>query len=907
MTKLKTIVHWFQSRFLLRRSLDSRYALAEACVIGLVSALSALLLKQGIGWLGLYRLQAVERFGAIWVLPIAGLASGYLAGLLVEQLSPAAAGGGIPQVKAVLAQFSIPLSVRVALVKMIGTVLVLGAGLTLGRRGPTVHIGAALAAQLSRLFPNSPEHRRQLIAAGAAAGLAAGFNTPLAGILFVVEELMRDISSLTLETAILASFTGAVVSRWLGSGELNIPQTILDGSIPNTITPSEVPFYLVLGILAGVLGAFFNRGILLSLNFNRHLTLPMPLRIGLAGLISGVIVALLPPFFQNNAGIREFLVTSETGDWQTTAEVFVAQFFLTLLAYGSGAPGGVFAPALVLGTALGYLCGNAEVAILGIGYPQTYALVGMGAFFTAVARVPVTAIVIVFEITADFRLVLPLMVCSAVAYLVGEAVFRGSLYQHLLEHNGIELEDETSNNSLLERLTASEVMQRRVETLGVDTSLEEALKAFSRSSYQGFPVLEDNKLVGIVTQTDLSKLAKRKEDKSLRELMTPKPITVSINTPLCDVLYLLDRYKLSHLPVTEGSKLIGIITRGDIIRVEAERLQGSQSFAGNKRVDTKPEPSYVIYQTRSPAVGKGRILLPLSNPQTAPALIEMAVAIANQQRYELECLVIISVPRHNFPAQTKVNSNPSHRLLTQAQNIAEEWQIPIHTQIRVARNIPLAIIETINERQIDLVLMGWKGHNSTPGHILSTVADRIMQLAPCDLLLAKLGQDLKVRNRQFPPRLKRTLLNRSPALLSDSGSPGLSSIYSSCWLVLVAGGPHSQRAIHLLENLTTGIPAPQIWLCQIYSPQEPEPDLLSLQRAAHSLNHHLNAQVMAISICAPSLVQGVVDWVQDNKCDVVVLGATQKGILQQNVLGSIPERIAKAVGATVILVREALD
>ncbi|MGC1245885.1 MAG: chloride channel protein, partial [Spirulinaceae cyanobacterium] len=604
MTKIKTIFNWFQSR-LLNRSLDSRYALAEACLIGLVSALSALLLKQGIGWLGLYRLQAAERFGAIWVLPTVGLVFGCLAGLVIEKLSPAAAGGGIPQVKAVLAQFSIPLSLRVALVKLVGTILILGAGLTLGRRGPTVHIGAALAAQLSSWVPNSPEHRRQLIAAGAAAGLAAGFNTPLAGILFVIEELMRDISSLTLETAILASFTGAVVSRWLGSGELNIPKTILDESIPNTMTPSEIPFYLVLGILAGVLGALFNRGILFSLNCNRRLSLSMPLRIGLAGLISGIIIALLPPFFQNNAGLREFLVTSETGDWQTTAEVFVAQFFLTLIAYGSGAPGGIFAPALVLGAALGYLCGNVEMAVLGIGYPQTYALVGMGAFFAAVARVPVTAIVIVFEITADFRLVLPLMVCSIVAYLVGETVFKGSLYQHLLEHNGIELQDETISNSLFKRLIASEVMQRRVETLAVDTSLEETIQAFSRSSYQGFPVLEDNKLVGIVTQTDLSKLSKRKEYLSLREFMTPKPITVSANTPLCDVLYLLDRYKLSHLPVTEGSKLIGIITRGDIIRVEAESLQGSKSFAGNKTVDTKPDPSYLIYQTRSPAVGRG--------------------------------------------------------------------------------------------------------------------------------------------------------------------------------------------------------------------------------------------------------------------------------------------------------------
>ena len=167
---------------------------------------------------------------------------------------------------------------------------------------------------------------------------------------------MRDISGLTLETAIAASFTGAVVSRILDSTDFNLPLTVIDTARRGSFAVPEIPFYVVLGILAGTLGGIFNRSILKGIKFSRSLPLAMPLRIGLAGLISGTVIAWLPPFFQDYAGLRELLIAGQFS-WQTTAVVFVAQFCLTVLAYSSGAPGGLFAPALVLGSALGYLVG----------------------------------------------------------------------------------------------------------------------------------------------------------------------------------------------------------------------------------------------------------------------------------------------------------------------------------------------------------------------------------------------------------------------------------------------------------------------------------------------------------------------------------------------------------------------
>ena len=869
---------WFTTRVLsdhlTKRSLDIRYALLEACAIGLFSALAALLLKQGISWVGGWRIQAANTFGDNLALPVAGLVLGLLAGWLIDLLSPESSGGGIPQVKAVLARYPLPLSLRVAIVKTIGTSLVLGSGLTLGRRGPTVHIGAALAAQLSRWLPTSPEHRRQMIAAGAAAGLAAGFNTPIAGVLFVVEELMQDLSSLTLEIAILASFVGAVVSRRLiGSpDEMNIPVSMLDSSVQHGFDAQEIPFYILLGILAGLLGGLFNRGIIFSLWVNRRLQIGLPLRIGLAGLISGAVIAFLPPVFRDNAGLREFLMMSE-GDWAITAIAFVTHFLLTMLAYGSGAPGGLFAPTLVLGAALGFLVGNTQELLLGIGSSNTYALAGMGAFFTAVIRVPVTAIVIVFEMTADFNLVLPLMIGSAVAYVVAESVSSGSLYEKLLEPSGIHLDEPAKN--LLSRLSAADVMHTQVEVLPSDLPLNEVLQIVSNSSHRGFPVVENGKLVGMLAQEDLMSLTTRGQ--TLKEIMTPRPVAVNPKVSLSEVLYLLNRYQLSRLPVTECNKVVGMITHSDIIRAEAKQIS---EVAPRSSLSV---PSYVVYQTRSPSVGKGRILLPLSNPETAPTLVKMAAAIAHHQNYELECLHIITIPKHCPPSEAQVKTAKSRQLMRRVEKWGRTWKVPIHTQVRVAQDTADAIIETITQRHIDLLLMGWKGSTSTQKAIFGNVVDTLIHQAPCDLMLVKLAKQPHV----YPDRLN----------------------HQANWLIPIAGGPNAQRALELLSAFTSLYRrphTPQILLCQVHSPQS-DPDINQLKQTAHSLKEKTHLSVTPVPLRSASVCNAIICLAKAENCEVVVLGASREGLLQHVVRGNIPRAIARSLDSTVILIRGAME
>ncbi|MBE9237396.1 chloride channel protein [Anabaena aphanizomenioides LEGE 00250] len=841
------------------------YANIEACVIGIIAALSAVLLKQGSGWLGTWRVHSTQLLPAWLTLPLIGMSFGFLAGWLVQRLAPEAAGSGIPQVKASLANVPIKLSWRVALIKLLSAIIALGSGITLGRQGPTVQVGAGLAAGMSRTFPTSPEHRRQMIAAGAGAGLSAAFNAPIAGVLFIIEELLQDLSGLTLGTAIIACFIGGVISRLLGGGSLQLNLELMDYS--SQFSLQEIPIFLLLGVLAGLLGAVFNHGLIFSIKTYRRLHISLSLRVALAGLISGLIVALLPEYYRDNAGLREYMIASQP-NLLLAIITFISQFILTLIAFGSGAPGGLFAPSLILGSCLGHIVGVCEFQLWGFGSPTTYALAGMGGFFSAVSKVPITAIVIIFEMTTDFNLVLPLMIVSVTSYLVADQVLPGSLYEKLLLLNGIKLQKNAPIEGVLTELTAKDVMQKRVETLEAEMSIEESIQAFSRSHHRGFPVVEKNQLVGIITQSDIQTIYPFRHT-VLREIMTPKPITVKPTQTLSDVLYLLDRYQISRLPVVEKQKLIGIITRADIIRAEADRLNCKNGMTG-----PQPEPSYVVYQTRSPSVGRGRLLVTLANPDTAETLLQMAATIARDRHYELECLQIILVSRNSSPSETEVRTTRSRRLLRHAEALAKKLHIPIHTQIRVAHDVGQAILETIKERHIDLMFMGWKGNTSTPGRIFGTVVDTIIRQATCDVVVVKLG------NYSEPPHFNR-------------------------WLVPMAGGPNAPIAIKLLPALVTLGNEPEIRLTQVFKPSELKPNLQFLEEYTRQLIRHrnLHSNVFATPIEADSVTEGVINLVKKEDFDVVVLGASREGLLQQAIHGNIPENIASGVDSTVILVR----
>jgi CIC family chloride channel protein len=346
--------------------------------------------------------------------------------------------------------------------------------------------------------------------------------------------------------------------------------------------------------------------------------------------------------------------------------------------------------------------------------------------------------------------------------------------------------------------------------------------------------------------------------------MTPEPVSAIPEDTLAHILHLLDRYHLSSLPIVDGRKLVGIITRSDIIRVEAAYLNGRE-----EPIDLKTEISHLVYQTRAPEIGQGRLLVLLSNPKTAKMLMEMAVAIARDRDYEIEALHVIVVPRHKSLVEVPVKTSMGERLLRQATSLGLAWQVPVHTQIRVAHDLSAAVLQTIESHHINLALMGWKGGRATPDWIFSRVVDTVLQQAACELILVK-------SNGQ-------TQFDR--------------------WLVPMAGGPNAKRAIELLPALTTLSHKPLVSLCQVFDPAEGKPDLTTLDRAADFLYPYLNDAVTTVPLYAASIPEALLNYSQQEGSDVIVLGASRAGILQQVVNGNIPAAISQNSNLTVILVR----
>ncbi len=561
---LNRLLHWYHAKLIRRARNKKLVALFEASIIGSVAALAAYIFVEGVSAVNALRTFLTTIVPAIIVFPTMGLIGGAACGLAIQYIAPEITGSGIPQVKAALNKVPMKLDFRVAITKLVSGIVALGIGLPLGREGPTVQVGAAAAAILDRLGMRSFRNRRQLIAAGAGAGLAAAFNAPLAGLIFVLEELLREISGATVTIALLACFFAGIVSRWMGNHSLDLTANT---AFPKAVfTGQDIPFCLLLGIVAGLIGVVFNKGILAGTKLNRKIFgKNFAVRVGLAGFGCGLVIALLPETFRDFAGVRQLLL--EGRGLQFALVVFAANFGLTLLAYGSGAPGGLFAPALTIGAAIGYVVGFGETLLLPLAThaPLTLALAGMGAFFAAVARVPVTAAVIVFEITADFNLLLPLMISSITAYFIGESLFAGSVYDRLLELDGIHL-PETSNSGPLDLLTVGECMQPRVETLDASMSREQALEFTRSSKHKGFPVTHSGRLVGVLTKNDLIERSQER----VQELMTPEPISVESEDLLIKAISLMDAKSINRLPVTSGQRLAGIITRADIIRALSE-------------------------------------------------------------------------------------------------------------------------------------------------------------------------------------------------------------------------------------------------------------------------------------------------------------------------------------------------
>lgn len=359
---------------------------------------------------------------AIVLVVLAAAAATALAAWLVARFSPIASGSGIPHVEAVLSGAVPPAPLSLIPVKFAGGVLAIGAGLALGREGPTVQMGASIAHGIGRLFRRDMRDCRVLLAAGAGAGLATAFNAPIAGAVFVLEELMRRFDTRTAVAALGASASAIAMAR------------LLHGDLPDFHLPAQ-PFpgfgmtaaHLVLGLVLGVFGTAYCRAIVWTLDIAERFARPPStaqtvLRAAVIGASVGVLAWFAPKLAGGGDALSEQALLG-AGTIASIAAMFAVRFVLGAVSYAAGTPGGLFAPMLVLGAQIGLVFGRVCLDWFpgmapATGDIGTFAVVGMAAFFVAVVRAPMTGIVLVTEMTASFTLLLPMLTACFTAMLV---------------------------------------------------------------------------------------------------------------------------------------------------------------------------------------------------------------------------------------------------------------------------------------------------------------------------------------------------------------------------------------------------------------------------------------------------------------------------------------------------------
>ncbi|WP_322821034.1 H(+)/Cl(-) exchange transporter ClcA [Chloroflexus sp.] len=368
-----------------------------------------------------------------WLIPVLWTVSGAtLAVWLTQRYAPEAGGSGIPHIEAVLHRLRDLRWQRIIPVKLIGGTLAIGGGLTLGREGPSVQIGGAVGGGVADLLHSGPRERLTLIAAGSGAGLAAAFNAPLSGLIFVLEELQRDFRPTVFGAAFVAAVVANVFTRFF-TGQLPV-FTIPDHPIQPL---STLPVFALLGIVCGLAGIVFNNVLMRTLAYTDRLHYRHKL---LYAAIVGAVVALVGWWMPDVIGGGHYL-TEQVLLGQISLAVIpvllLTRFTLTMSSYATGAPGGIFAPLLVLGSMIGYGVGATahQMTPAFVPDPTVFGVVGMAALFTAIVRAPLTGIVLIAEMTGNYNQLLPLLIACFLAYVVTEVFRDRPIYEALLRRD----------------------------------------------------------------------------------------------------------------------------------------------------------------------------------------------------------------------------------------------------------------------------------------------------------------------------------------------------------------------------------------------------------------------------------------------------------------------------------------
>lgn len=577
--------------------------LIMAVVVGVTTGLAAVLFIRLIAFIQIFFYGGAEKIlpelGRIWLILIPVL-GGLLVGPIITRFAVEAKGHGVPEVMQALILRGGRIRPRVALAKIISSALCIGTGGSAGREGPIVQVGSALGSSVGQWLHLSDERIKNLVACGAAAGIAATFNAPIAGVVFAIEVLLSKLQVAVFGNIVISAVAASIVSQiFLGARPaFEIPSYVMHSSW-------EILLYVLLGLLAALVGNLFIRMLYYTEDFFDQLNIPQWLKPAVGSLLLGILAFCYPymgtfshvsaadmtlglPIVENYPHIfgSGFLFLEEVLQGRAPFLLLLMLIFLKPLAtsftLGSGNSGGVFAPSLFTGAMLGgsfgylvmHLFPNLTIEI------GAYALVGMAAVFSAAARAPLTSMLIVFEMSNDYRLILPLMVAGMVASTFAQWLHPDSIYSLKLTKRGIRFE-QGRDLDIMQTVQVEEVMNKAPITVQNEQSVADLFASFQETHLGGFPVLNsNNEIYGMVTMQDMERTIEdmertlHRKDVSLRDLQvwdvaTPDPVTVFPDEPIWSAIRKMGPRDLARLPVVARSnpkQLVGLISRSDIVK-----------------------------------------------------------------------------------------------------------------------------------------------------------------------------------------------------------------------------------------------------------------------------------------------------------------------------------------------------
>src|SRR5262249_45333704 len=447
------------------------------------------------------------------LIPIAGsLAMGYL----LYRYFPNARGSGVPQTKAALFARDGFISLRTVLGKFGCTAATLASGIPLGREGPSVQVGAGIASVLGRAVGLRQEKVKALLPVGASAAIAAAFNTPMAAVIFSLEEVMGDLHAPVLGSVVIASATSWVVLRLLlGNHPLfYVPQYEL-------VHPMEFAIYAVLGVTGGFLSVAFTK---LLLNMRKRFLLLPKKTFWWHPVTGGILVGLMGLFVPQVLGVGYSFVgqaLNGTMALKLMALLVVLKLFAVTTSYASGNAGGIFGPSLFLGAMLGGSIGSVAHHFLPAytATPGAYALVGMGALFAGIVRAPMTSVLMIFEMTRDYSVIVPLMIANLASLFISSRFQKQPIYEALAHQDGIHLPNPKAQRDVEQR-RVSRIMRSATETLLAEISVREASELVRGSAFRAWPIMDQGSIVGLLNRSALeSAIANGKADQPLRSLL----------------------------------------------------------------------------------------------------------------------------------------------------------------------------------------------------------------------------------------------------------------------------------------------------------------------------------------------------------------------------------------------------